>query len=152
MKFNMVRVVNEYQENKKLGPPEFNDSEIRKANRILSQIANVVENAFSGFETEWEDKPRNIDRKNIDGELFVQLFKLKVNVSGIIFAFEISLSNYFSKKFTKPRVSFTLSGYEMRTIDITPMVGIEITNAAKIAQRLQKEITIVLKSYEKNNL
>ena len=147
----MIRIYDKCQESKnnlKLEAPEFNDEEIRKANRILSQIADVVENAFSEFDTEWDSKPSIIDRKNIDGELFVHPLNLTVNISGLLFSFRASLSNPFRRSFEKPKVTFTFKGSEMRTINVTPMMGAEITGAAKIAYRLQKEISAVLKDYE----
>lgn len=139
----MIKVLNT-----KLESPDFTDDEIRRANRILSQIARVVENAFSSFDTEWEAKPTTNDYKNIDNKLFVQSFKLRILISRIVFNFNIELSNYFSREFIKPRISFTFGGYEMsKPINITPMVGNEIASAAKIAQRLQKEITSILGEY-----
>lgn len=147
----MIRIYDKCQESKnnlKLEAPEFNDAEIRKANRILSQMADVVENAFSEFDTKWDSKPSIIDRKNIDGELFVQPLNLRVNISGLYFSFEVSLSNPFRRSFEKPKVMFTFKGYEAHTINVTPTVGVEIASAAKIAYRLQKEISAVLKDYE----
>ena len=139
----MIKVLNT-----KLESLDFTDDEIRRANRILSQIARVVENAFSGFDTEWGAKPTTNDYRNLDNELYVQAFKLQVIISGIIFKFEIKLSNYFAKRFTKPQVSFTIGGYRTdKFVNITPIVGNEIANAAKIAQRLQKEITSILEEY-----
>lgn len=147
----MIRICGKFQESKnnlKLEAPEFNDAEIRKANRILSQMADVVENAFSEFDTRWDSKPSIIDRKNVDGELFVQSLNLRVNISGLYFSFEVNLSNPFRRSFEKPKVMFTFKGYEAHTINVTPTVGAEIASAAKIAYRLQKEISAVLKDYE----
>lgn len=147
----MIRIYDKFQESKnnlKLEAPEFNDAEIRKANRILSQMADVVENAFSEFDTRWDSKPSIIDRKNVDGELFVQSLNLRVNISGLYFSFEVNLSNPFRRSFEKPKVTFTFKGYEAHTINVTPTVGAEIASAAKIAYRLQKEISAVLKDYE----
>ena len=127
--------------------PEFNDNEIRKANRLLKGIATVVENAFSGFDTSWSSKPTTDDFYDMDGELYVQKFELNVNIAGILFKFTVSISNYFAKKFTDPLISFGFAGYEQRTKEITPLVANEILKASKVADRLKKEISQVLEKY-----
>lgn len=126
---------------------DYTDEEIRRANRILRQISNVVDNAFSEFDKEWEFRPVNIDRRDIDGEPFVQNFGLRIIIGGIIFKFNVEIDNPFAKKFIAPKVRFEFGGYEVKTSQITPQVASSILAASKIAQRLKKEITQVLKRY-----
>lgn len=123
------------------------DEEIRRANSILHQISNVVENAFSEFDIEWEFRPMNIDRRNIDDEPYIQRISLNIIIGGIIFKFKVNISNPFTNRFVAPEVRFEFGGYEPRISQITPQVASSILAASKIAQRLKKEITQVLKEY-----
>lgn len=127
---------------------DYTDKEIRKANRILSQMSNVVDNAFSNFDTEWDSRPRNIDRKSIDGESIVEPFSLHITIGEMIFEFNVEISNIFAAEFTAPQVHFIFRGYNTRrSTDITPQTASSILAASKIAQRLKSEITQVLKGY-----
>lgn len=116
---------------------DYTDEEMRKANRILYQISKVVENAFSEFDTKWDFLPRS----------FVQSFTLNIIIGGIIFDFKVNIGDPLNDKFIAPEVKFQFGGYQARIHQITPQVASSILAASKIAQRLKKEITQVLKRY-----
>lgn len=130
----------------------YSDEEIREANKMLSSIAEDVEAAFSTFETKWDVKPTAMDRRDTDGDLYVQRLCLNVVISGLIFEFNVEISNYFARKFHAPEATFRFKGHKMTTIYITPQVASDILEASKIAEKLQREITQKLEKYSHDSI
>lgn len=135
----MIKIVNE--------KVDYTPEEVRKVNRLLSQIANVVENAFDNYSTTWKYKPQNLSLKDINGDEFVQPFKLNIQIRNMLFSFDVIIDNPFAKSFIKPKITFEFGGYESTTAEFRVQDAQELLKATKIAERLKKEISQILNKF-----
>ena len=126
---------------------DYTPEEIRKVNRLLSQVANVVENAFDNYSTTWDSKPQNLSMTDINGDEYVQQFRLNIQIRNMLFSFEIALSNPFAKSFIKPEITFEFRGYKPTRTEFRVQDAQELLKATEIAERLKKEISQILNKF-----
>ena len=136
----MIRIINE--------KVDYTPEEIRKANRLLSQIADVIENAFDNYSTTWKYKPQNLSLKDINGDEFVQPFKLDIQIRNMLFSFDVVIDNPIAKSFIKPKITFEFEGSESVTAEFRIQDAQELLKATKIAERLKKEISQILSKFD----
>lgn len=126
-----------------------NEEKTKSAVKILAQISDKVEKAFSDYDIDWEFSKIDGNRDYIDreGYWYVPDLSLNITINNIIFSFKVEVFNMIAKKFEEPQVRFSFKGYEPQSREFTIQDAQDLLSVTKIVDKLKREIKQNLSKY-----